>query len=972
MSMESFEMILPTTESIKTRLDFFRTNPNAIQRFALELLEDVSTNNYTISDPTNPFIFLLETSAVLSSNSMDESRSRARELYPSLAIKPEDLYRHMSDVDYLNQFSVPGKIEMSLIFNEADILNLAVEVPNQIFKKITIPRDSIFSISDYDFGIYYPVDIRVSLEEEIQVVYDTTTPSPINPLRDDKIDYIHFTLSNKKYLNITLPMDQVLLTTHKTPLNVNVGFNKSYEFSDRYYFCRVYTKIGVVWTELLTTHSKEIFDPLLATAQLTVLDTKINVFIPQIYISSNLIANEIRVDIYTTKGDISANLGNYSQENSRYQWRDLNSENRNEFSAPLGKISGIALYSTSIITGGGNGESFAEIRDRVVTSRNRRDVPIKFTELEVLLADRGYDLIRSIDNITDRVLLATKKLPTYGNTDITIQGTTYEIAIDEGELERTRVINHGVSYTFLPHNFFKMVDSVVSILSQAEEDQVLALEPEDLIRYLNTTTLFYNPLHYSLIYSESYLTLIPYLLTNPTILSRQQIEENTSTGYQISTDKINITYNDEGYLLRISTIGNDSIQDLEDDELACQISFVPDGDVVPVYMNGIMSGKIGKDRVYNFDLDSSYDINRNHALALKGFSRTLGEVFDYRISLNATFTITFFINSTKIVEENVATALGTTYSGDHLLPSIAGAIKAESLNILLGEAMETLFSDSRMSVSGYDYERYEADVPAEYTENVYERNDEGSIIIKTDPDTGDKYPVVLHYYGDPILDEEGNQVIKHEKGDIKLVKGEPIISGERGRLFFLNLMLANGIYYFATVPEHVELFNNIPKTLNDFFKSDLDNIRDRLLERTEMFFVPKKTMGKVRVQISKNRIIEVDSEQKITVSLFVNPITNKDNRLKATLEVTAREEIIKWLDTVNVSISFLTKMLIEKLGDNISGVSVDWDDELKDFDTFVIIDQSDSINIKQVLVYNYDNTLGIKDSITFKYIEQGV
>ena len=271
---------------------------------------------------------------------------------------------------------------------------------------------------------------------------------------------------------------------------------------------------------------------------MTILDTKINVFIPQVYISSNLVANEIRVDVYTTKGDISVNLGNYSQENSRYQWRDLNSENRNEFSAPLGKISGIALYSTSIITGGRNGESFAEIRDRVVTSRNRRDVPIKFSELEVLLADRGYDLIRSIDNITDRMLLATKKLPTYGNTDITIQGTTYEIAISEKELDRTRIINHGVSYTFLPYNFFKMVDSVINALPQAEEDQLLELEPEDLIRYLSTTTLFYNPLHYSLNYSENYLTLIPYLLTNPTILSRQQLEENTSTGYQISTDKI--------------------------------------------------------------------------------------------------------------------------------------------------------------------------------------------------------------------------------------------------------------------------------------------------------------------------------------------------------------------------------------------------------------------------------------------------
>ena len=161
--------MLPTIRAIKDRLEFLRTNPNAIQRYSLELLEEISEEDYTIASPSNPFIFLLENSAILASLGMDESRSRVRELYPSLANKPEDIYRHMSDVDYLNQFSIPGRVVISLIFNSNEIKNLAVQVPNQNYKKVTIPKNSVFSISEYDFGIHYPVDLRVNIYDEIQV-----------------------------------------------------------------------------------------------------------------------------------------------------------------------------------------------------------------------------------------------------------------------------------------------------------------------------------------------------------------------------------------------------------------------------------------------------------------------------------------------------------------------------------------------------------------------------------------------------------------------------------------------------------------------------------------------------------------------------------------------------------------------------------------------------------------------------------
>ena len=280
-------------------------------------------------------------------------------------------------------------------------------------------------------------------------------------------------------------------------------------------------------------------------------------------------------------------------------------------------------------------------------------------------------------------------------------------------------------------------------------------------------------------------------------------------------------------------------------------------------------------------------------------------------------------------------------------------------------------SDCRLNVSGEEYERYETDVPAVYTENVYERNDEGLIVIITDPDTGDRYPSVLHYIDDPVLDDDGNPVLRHKKGDVKLIDGEPVIIVDRGRLFFLDILLLNSIYYFASVREQVDLYRNIPKLILDFFKNDLAVISGRLLERTELYYVPKKTIGRTVIQVSKDNVLEIASEQTITVDFYVSPSTNKDSRLKESFEEATLDEIVKWLNSIQISISTLIGRLTDILGDEIKGIRIHWNNELRDITSFTIIDHSESVNIKQELIVNYDNTLEIRKSISFNYFEQG-
>ncbi|WP_177336018.1 hypothetical protein, partial [Klebsiella quasipneumoniae] len=45
-------------------IDAVRFNPSAIHQLSLKILEEVRNGERTVVDPTNPFMFLLETSAV--------------------------------------------------------------------------------------------------------------------------------------------------------------------------------------------------------------------------------------------------------------------------------------------------------------------------------------------------------------------------------------------------------------------------------------------------------------------------------------------------------------------------------------------------------------------------------------------------------------------------------------------------------------------------------------------------------------------------------------------------------------------------------------------------------------------------------------------------------------------------------------------------------------------------------------------
>jgi len=96
-----------TDENLNATLQLY-ANPLSIQTNALTRLQESVLNGAEVKDGNNVFTFLLEFMATMTAGAAGEAVNNFSSLYPSKAMTSADLYKHMSDFDYVNLYSTPA------------------------------------------------------------------------------------------------------------------------------------------------------------------------------------------------------------------------------------------------------------------------------------------------------------------------------------------------------------------------------------------------------------------------------------------------------------------------------------------------------------------------------------------------------------------------------------------------------------------------------------------------------------------------------------------------------------------------------------------------------------------------------------------------------------------------------------------------------------------------------------------------
>lgn len=969
-------------KAIKDRMRELEHNPASIQRIILETLREVHDEDIEVIDSATPFGFLLQSSAVVTSAAIDEAAALTRKQYAVEAQTEADLYLHMSDKDYLNRFAMPSRAKFTFAFDKEELLQKLVEDPDLNIRKLIIPRNTKVTVNNITFTLQYPIEIRQLLHGGLQIVYNNNIESPIQVLETNIIEYETFTDEGVDWLYFEVELIQVEIKSIFSTTDLVANPEENILLTDNYYYLRAYIYRNGKWEEFQTTHTTQVYDVNKLTAVIKVFNDHVNVSIPQIYVSAGKVDGQLRFDLYQTQGEINADLRVYNSNAYQTVWvPDTFDPASSVYSAPLKNFATLNIGSQDITDGGNRAMTFEELRAAVINnSVGSQDIPITNTQIETALTRSGYDIVRNIDNVTNRSLLATKQLPTPSNKKlVTAASASIEtIILNEQEVKDSgsAAVNFR-SVTITPNTIFESKAGVMKLVPDAKVKAILSLTPEMRANEVTKNNYYYTPFHYVMDFTQTEFSSRPYYLDTPVALYKSFVSDNDRTLMQVSIAGYEIQRVPTGYRLVLAVSSSRNWKDLSDDKCFVQLAYKPTGERHYAYLNGELQGLNENDeRIYHFDIATNWYVDSDHEIHLTKFKMFADEPRTISCPLTQEFDILFATSATMSSDwtpDDVDEKLGK-----FLLPNEIHCIANERIKLRFGHSLENLWNRCRSVISANDYKRHTTDEVMTYTEDVYALDATTGTPKLTIKDGKVEYGL-LHRKGDPVyrteLNDKGELVTtkdvmyKHRVGDVVLdTKGKPVFDNEYALIRQVDLMLVEGAYWFATDAVTTEYRQEIVDNFVNWIVDGVGSLNKRLLEQTRIYFYPKSTVGQIDVMVNNSLRTIIDSGQAFRVDIYVNRAvySNYDlrNEIKdATIRILSNE-----LKNDVVNNSNMIAALKDAYGSDVIALELNGLGASDSTETVTVLNDAKRLSLRKRLVAQADGTLFVEEDVTCDFI----
>lgn len=960
---------------IMSRLELYKHNPSAIQNVVYNYLEEITGGEVDIVDPTSPFVFLMESSAVNTALAVNEFLIGLRKQYPSLAQTETDLYHHLSDKDYLERFATPSAVTFTVAMQANDVLNKLQRSTAENCFKATFPRDTRFTIDQYTFTLQYPIDIRKYDNGVVKISYDADLTSPLETLSSNIIDYVVRADNNGvEWLFFEVRLKQFTIDSFNYPLQKSVVFKQTIPHRDQYYYLRAfYRNSGTnnAWVEMHTTHSEQVFDPFKPTTLIQVFEEYVQVSIPPVYLTSSILSGEVRFDLYTTKGVLTVNLANYKPEAFGIEPIAINEErDLNEFTNVLNTIS-YYNYSKDYITGGSDGINFETLRDRVINNATgNENIPITNKRIEAYVGSKGFELVKNVDTVTNRIFLATQRLPKPSNvklaTSANIGISTFITNLDDlRALDTVRSSANRV--TILSNNLYRDDNGVIRILTSQELGALNVMTKTALVNHVNAHTYLYSPFYYVLDDNDEEFVVRAYNLDYPKASNLSFISQNQTLQLPVNTGAYTLSKVADGFKLSIVTKSGNFYKQLADGLVDAQLAYYPMGETKLAYVNGTLTSKTDdEERIYEFILETTYDISDTDGIRIKN-AKMFGneEVYTW---LNLSTQFHLFYSTSSIVDGFLADA-SDALLGKFLLPINSSVTTHETLDLEVGTSLKNLWTRSRSMASGNDYQRYNSDVPAFYERDVYEMHPDSGRVVGFDNEGKIQYNIT-HYAGDSVLDTQGNQIYKYRKGDIVLdADGKPVIASAPSINKELDILFVDGRHRFVDDPVFLSYVDELVAVIDTWVNEDIKEIFDVLLEQTRIYFYPKTTLGNVLVYIEDDAQDVLQTEQSLVIDLYVKPDIYANAAIRTQLEASTVRALDAFIDDTIVNMVIIEESLKAIYGNSVQSFGVRGLGGSKNYRIVTLASEEKRLALKKVLFQQQDGSLIIKEDVTINFLK---
>lgn len=980
-----------TSDQIKQKLIDLRYDPAGITDFAFNLLEEATNGEINIPDANNPFFFALETAALLASAGMEHDSDLMSGFYPKMSSSFSDVYRWMADADQANRFSTPSSLGITFIINADEVRQRAVRVASDskddidsVYSKLVIPRNSTFHIAGEAFSLEYPVEMRVMKHGGFVVVYDVSEVTPYLSVETNQLNWYLKTVNGVQYLAITLPVRQLLVKPYITTATKSAGFKQSYSLEGkRFYAVRVFTRQHPddPWVENTVTLSAYIYDNAVLTFVAEVLEDRVVVKMPEIYISNGMGVNvQVRVDVLVTSGALSIEPSVITGASIAAEWLDFNYANAklDKFSAPLSLVAEKTMIVQGTLAGGSNGLTLAQLRQRVIYNTNVTSRPITPDQLEAFLYDRGYGVLKAEDLVTSLIYQATRALPVQrSNGALTLTGgrigmTTAigtGIVTTQASMEQlasfSTVKDNGNRITITPRALYEVTDGIYTLMSDTSLNTMIGLGNDGIAKRINAGLYLFSPFYYVLDANDDAFNVRIYDLDRPEISYSVFIAENNSVGVEIGSRTTALAKSDNGYQFSLVTNSGDYYKGLPDEDVACQMLFMPEGESSYAYLNGVVTGRTDdNERIWTFNINTNMDVTEKDALVLTSFGQFGNAPSRLRSLLQGDFTILTCIAVDKspndIVYGDSDSKLGKWYLTKDMV-----VVTEQKFRLQFGTALNTLYTRGRTVPSDIAYLRYTDDVPWRYSEDVYQRDAENRLVFDA---AGD--PVKIHSKGDVMVDSEGVPMIQYPKGSIKRdSNGKPIPVSQRAVLREFDVVGLDGAYYFTQNSiDNSYLVSTISEIVS-WAVGDMIDINAQLLQQAKVRLRPKQTLGLIDVVANSKEARQIPAAIPFEVTFYMTDNGHKNASLRESLRSKVPFTIASEIDAETFSITKLVDAIDQYCTDDIVEIDVTPFGYAKDIKVVTMRDPSVRCAIKKGLDVASDGSLIVKEDVTINFLK---
>lgn len=971
-------------KEIEEGLGLAATNPSVMLRVGLNTLVKASQGKADLVDASTPAALLLEMSAVMAANNLKTSIRTDAQHYPKLASSISDLYHHMNDDIYGARFATPSMARFAIGFHLGELRAQAVETKVKGVKQITIPRFSTIVVDGTEFTFLYPVIIRLTTDESIQVLYDTREQSDIERLESNMINYWYSMDSEVDNANEMLVLDMPLLQVSRRVFDTGIThegniLNKQFEFADSFLQANVYLADAEGRkTKIQTTHSNLVYDPNVVTARLSVLEGGyLSVDIPAIYYRLGLVDQQsVIVEIFTSKGALDMPLTEI-QTKSGVGFRAMEDENQieSEYSNMFDSLDILVAARTGTI-GGTNAASFEEVKRWVIEGSTDKRPAITHADITTRAEFMGYTLQLDIDQVTNRVYQAMRELESSTRSEFTrgVGCSIEPVAVQLDNLKHHTDVNvHDGRYTILPSAMFRSLDGKTMLLNREDIPKIDNTTIDQFIMSVNRLEYVYTPFHYCLDTNGKNFRMRAYYMDSPEDITKQFVQANHLVPFTVSVDKVlSVSRSEKGYKIIILTRASETYKKFNPEDLFVQLSFIPEGEVEHAYINGKFLGLEKGNHVWEFEIETTFDFDTEDRVMLNNFKILTRENRRLACKLLNDFHVIFGVYDYQYdgdMQELISLRINERSATFLLERNRRAIVVAEnSIRIQLGSALTDLWKNTRTVASLRGYKRHEEDVPLLYTEDIYEVGEDGLLRYELDED-GHYSFLTLHRKGDPVM-ESGEPVLLHRKGDIMQDEnGEPIVVEESGALRILDIFFLDGIYRFATDQSDIDYIRSIPKLVVNWLENDIRRMKINLMENTHLYFMPKRTMGYIDILVENQIERRIFNRLPFEITYYLTDDAYRNEDIKNTIRARTSVVVNEALRQRVISKDKIEHDLRIAAGEeNIHGVNIVDMGIGKEINTFTLLKDGDYCSVRRKIGLQADGALKVKEEIMIHFV----